>query len=53
MVQVPPGGPPQTDSGDVDLESVGSLLDDEDAGYGQIMVSMTRNPRRDRPWHAG
>jgi hypothetical protein len=58
MVQVPPGGPPQTDSGDVDLESVGSLLDDEDdddedAGYGQIMVSMTRNPRRDRPRHPG
>jgi len=57
MVQVPPGGPPQTDGGDVDLESVGSLLDDEDddedAGYGQIMVSMTRNPRRDRPRHPG
>ena len=39
-------------AGDVDLESVGSLLDDEDdddAGYGQIMVSMTRNTRRERP----
>jgi len=37
--------------GDVNLESVASLLDDEDnenAGYGQIMVSMTRNPRRSR-----
>jgi hypothetical protein len=37
--------------GDVNLESVASLLDDEDnenVGYGQIMVSMTRNPRRDR-----
>jgi len=37
--------------GDVNLESVASLLDDEDnenVGYGQIMVSMTRNPRRSR-----
>ena len=25
--------------------------DDEDVGYGQIMVSMTRNPRRDNPRH--
>ena len=37
--------------GDVDLESVGSLLDDEEednVGYGQIIVSMTRNSRRER-----
>jgi hypothetical protein len=37
--------------GDVDLESVASLLDEEDnenVGYGQLMVSMTRNPRRSR-----
>jgi hypothetical protein len=41
--------------GDVNLESVASLLvedeDDEDVGYGQIMLSMTRNPRRDPPRH--
>jgi len=41
--------------GEVDLESVGGLLDDEDdedqdGGYGQIMVSMTR-PRRDKHPH--
>jgi hypothetical protein len=38
--------------GDVNLESVASLLDDEDnenVGYGQIMISMTRNPRREPP----
>jgi hypothetical protein len=38
--------------GDVNLESVASLLDDEDdenVGYGQIMVSMTWNSRRDPP----
>jgi hypothetical protein len=37
--------------GDVNLGSVASLLDDEDdenVGYGQIMSSMTRNPRRSR-----
>jgi hypothetical protein len=38
---------------DVDLETVAGLLDeedeDDDAGYGQIMLSMTRNPRRQRP----
>jgi hypothetical protein len=37
---------------DVNIESVGSLLDDEedaDVGYGQLMVSMTRNQRRDHP----
>jgi hemoglobin-like flavoprotein len=44
----------QAVTGDVDLESVAALLDDEDdddddAGYGQIMVEMTRNPRRERP----
>ena len=36
---------------DVNLESVAALLDDEDdenVGYGQIMVSMTRNSRRSR-----
>ena len=38
--------------GEVNLESVASLLDDEDnenMGYGQIMISMTRNPRREPP----
>jgi hypothetical protein len=38
--------------GDVDLESVASLLDDEDdedPGYGQIMTSMTLNQRREPP----
>jgi hypothetical protein len=37
--------------GDVNLESVANLLDDEDnenGGYGQIMLSMTRKPRRER-----
>jgi hemoglobin-like flavoprotein len=38
---------------DVDLEAVAGLLDeedeDDDAGYGEIMLSMTRNPRRQRP----
>ena len=51
-VQGPHDGHPPMPDGDVDLESVGSLLDDEDdddIGYGQIMVSMTRNPRRERP----
>ena len=37
---------------DVDLEAVAGLLDeedeDDDAGYGQIMLSMTRNPRHHR-----
>ncbi len=38
--------------GDVNLEKVASLLDDDDddVGYGQIMVSMTRN-RREPPRH--
>src|SRR5215472_2003525 len=31
-------------AGDVNLESVPNLLDDEDVGYVQIMASMTRNP---------
>jgi hypothetical protein len=38
--------------GDVNLESVASLLDDEDdenASYGQIMVAMTQNQRRKPP----
>ena len=43
-------------AGEVDLESVAGLLDqenqldqdDQDAGYGQIRVSMTRPHRRDR-----
>jgi hypothetical protein len=38
--------------GDVNIERVASLLDEddeEDAGYGQIMVSMTRNPLSPRP----
>ena len=45
------GGEPV--AADVDLEAVAGLLDeedeDDDAGYGQIMLSMTRNPRRQRP----
>ncbi len=45
----------QPGGGDVDLESAGRLLDGEDdedePGYGQIMVSMTRNQRRERPQH--
>jgi hypothetical protein len=42
--------------GDVNLESVANLLDDDDdadIGYGQIMVSMTRQSRRDPPRHRG
>jgi hypothetical protein len=39
--------------GDVNLESVASLLDDdednENLGYGQIMVAMTRHSRREPP----
>ena len=45
------GGEPV--AADVDLEAVAGLLDEEDeeddAGYGQIMLSMTRNPPRHRP----
>jgi hypothetical protein len=47
----PRGGHTQV-VGDVNLESVASLLadeDDENVGYGQIMVSMTRNSRREPP----
>jgi len=47
----PRGGHTQV-VGDVNLESVASLLadeDDENVGYGQIMVSMTRNSRREHP----
>jgi hypothetical protein len=45
-----PGGGHKQVVGDVNLESVASLLageDDENVGYGQIMVSMTRNSRRE------
>jgi hypothetical protein len=37
---------------DVNIDAVASLLDDEDdedVGYGHLMVSMTRNNRRDHP----
>jgi len=39
---------------DVNIEQVASLLeeDDEDVGYGQLMVSMTRNQRRDPRRHS-
>jgi hypothetical protein len=40
---------------DVNIESVGSLLADEedaDVGYGHLMVSMTRNQRRDPRRHS-
>jgi hypothetical protein len=45
----PPGGVAQPEDDEAELESVAGLLDDEDdedTGFGQIMVSMTR-PRRD------
>jgi hypothetical protein len=36
---------------------VASILDDdedeEDSGYGQIMISMTRNPLKGSPRHSG
>jgi len=47
----PPGGVAQPEDDEAALESVAGLLDDEDdedTGFGQIMVSMTR-PRRDPP----
>ena len=50
--QPPPAGVLPPEDGAADLESVAGLLedeDDEDTGYGQIMVSMTRAPRRDPP----
>ena len=49
----PRGGHTQV-VGDVNIESVASLLDDEDdenVGYSQIMASMTRPHRRDSPRH--
>jgi hemoglobin-like flavoprotein len=48
------GEEPSVTAGDVDMKSVRGLLDDEDdeddedAGYGQIMLSMTLDKRRDR-----
>jgi hypothetical protein len=47
--------------GEADLEQVADLLgyedeedeEDEEMGYGQIMLSMTRNPRRGRPQRSG
>jgi hypothetical protein len=47
-----PGGGRGQVVGDVNLESVSNLLDDEDdenVGYGQIMLNMTRNSRREPP----
>jgi len=49
------GEEPSVTAGDVDLKSVQRLLDDEDdeddedVGYGQIMLSMTLDQRRERP----
>jgi hypothetical protein len=50
-----PGGHGRAVS-DVNLERVAPLLDEDDdeeeePGYGQIMVSMTRNPLRGHPRH--
>ncbi len=48
----PPGGRPGPEDGEPELESVAGLLDEEDnedTGYGQIMVSMTRTARREPP----
>jgi Sodium:solute symporter family len=48
------GEEPSVTAGDVDMQSVRGLLDDEDdegdedAGYGQIMLSMTLDKRRER-----
>jgi hypothetical protein len=48
------GEEPSVTAGDVDMKSVRGLLDDEDdegdedAGYGQIMLSMTLDKRRER-----
>jgi hypothetical protein len=53
LSQDPRGGHRQVVA-DVNLESVASLLDDEDdenVGYSQIMASMTRPHRRDSPRH--
>lgn len=47
----PPGGLSQPEDGEPEQERVAGLPDedDEDTGYGQIMVSMTRAARRDQP----
>ena len=48
----PPGGLSQPEDGEPEQEPVAGLQDeedDEDTGYGQIMVSMTRAARRDQP----
>jgi hypothetical protein len=54
--QVSRGGGPQRGAADVDVTAVAGLLDDEDdedddedVGYGQIMLSMTLDQRRERP----
>jgi hemoglobin-like flavoprotein len=57
--QAPPGSWPSQSPAptpDVDLETVATLLDDEDeedqaSGYGQIMMSMTRSTKKERPRH--
>ena len=49
---MPPGGRSQPEDGEPELKPAGGLLDekdDEDTGYGQIMVSMTRAARREPP----
>jgi hypothetical protein len=49
---MPPGGRPEPEDDEPELEPVAGLLDeedDEDTGYGQIMVSMTRTARREPP----
>jgi hypothetical protein len=48
----PPGGPARPENGAADRGTEAGLPDDEDdddTGYGQIMVSMTRSVRRDPP----
>lgn len=48
----PPSGLSQPEDGEPEQEPVAGLLDeedDEDTGYGQIMVSMTRAAQRDQP----
>jgi hypothetical protein len=48
----PPPGAPQPENGEAGQEPAAGLLDDEDdddTGYGQIMLSMTRTVRRDPP----
>jgi uncharacterized protein involved in high-affinity Fe2+ transport len=50
IAQDPAAGEPA--AGDVDIEAVADLLgeedEDQDGGYGEIMLGMTRNPRRPR-----